>query len=285
MRETVVSRQNPTVKRICGLNEKKNRRAEGLFRFDGIKLLKEALTANISVTYVVLRVPVHPEIESFLQEQIALGNLSEEALFPVSESVFDKMTEEHAPEGIITVAALPTMLHRGDSATGGSCLPCREEPLLVLESVRDPGNLGTVLRSAYALGLGRVVLTDDCADLYHPKTVRGAMGALFRLPTVTVPQEELPAYIRLLCAEGRRLYAAALHTKAETLGRFPLSPGDGFVIGNEGHGHSAEVLEACGRAALIPMREGAESLNAAAAAVLCIWETVRAADASGGKII
>ena len=276
MKEILVSRQNPTVKRICSLTEKKNRRREGLFRFDGIKLLEEAVKDGLELVYVALRMPMGERTEERVQALLEKGALDESVLLPVSEAVFEKMTEEKSPEGVLCVAKLPAELHQSPAADALGELTCQGEKLLILESVRDPGNLGTVLRSADALGIDRLILTEDCADLYHPRTVRAAMGALFRLPTLTVPTEELPRYIALLRETGRRLYAAALHTDALTVGELLLREGDGFVIGNEGHGLSEAVIAACDGAAVIPMREGAESLNAAAAAAVCIWETVRA---------
>lgn len=193
----------------------------------------------------------------------------------VSESVFEKLSEEQAPEGVITVLGFLRELHRAD---GGDTLPEREERILIVESIRDPGNLGTVIRSCAALGIDRLILSSDCAELYNPRTVRSAMGALFRLPTLEVAAEELPCWIGRLRASGRRVYAAALREDALPLGGFPLRAGDCFVIGNEGHGLSDATVAACDGCAVIPMREGNESLNAAAAAAICIWETVRASE-------
>ena len=149
------------------------------------------------------------------------------------------------------------------------------------ESLRDPGNLGTVIRTSAALGIDRLIITDDCADLYNPKTVRAAMGGLFSLDIDIVKQEELPILISSLInnendKNNRRIYATALTDNAEKIGELKLSEGDAFVIGNEGHGLSEATVKAASGVAIIPMTEGSESLNAAAAAAICIWETVRA---------
>ena len=132
------------------------------------------------------------------------------------------------------------------------------------------------MRSCAALGIDTLVLSHDCADIYNPKTVRAAMGALFRMPTLTVRQTELPEFVKLLRAKGRRVYAAALRENAERIGEMTLRHGDCFIIGNEGHGLTEEIIEASDGAAIIPMVEGNESLNASAAATVCIWEIVRA---------
>ena len=269
----ITSRQNPLVKTVCSLSEKKKRREMGLFRFDGSKLLEEAIRHRLPLTYVLL----HEQAERFLplvQEAIDAGLLPQDGALWVGDAAFEKMSEEQSPEGVITVAKMPKELHR---SVAGECVTdavCAEERILIAQALRDPGNLGTVLRSCAALGIDRVILSDDCAELWSPKTMRAAMGAIFRMPTVTV--NDLPKAITALRESGRRVYATALHREALTVGAFPLHAGDCFVIGNEGHGLTPDVIEACDGAAIIPMREGSESLNAAAAAAICIWETVRA---------
>ena len=273
MREMITSRQNERVKALCGLAEKKKRRQSGRFRFDGVKLLREALLCGIRPVEVFVRVPETEEIDRLLRRGFQEGLLREEDVVYVSESVFEKLSEEQSPEGVITVADCLTELHRsGEEAP----MPEPWERLLIVEAIRDPGNLGTVIRSCAALGIDRLILSSDCAELYNPRTVRSAMGALFRLPTLEVAVKELPQWIESLRRGGRRVYAAALREDAVAVGSVPLREGDCFVIGNEGHGLSEATVAACDGCAVIPMREGNESLNAAAAAAICIWETVRA---------
>ncbi len=274
MKEIITSRQNPRIKAVCALLDKKARRETGCFRFDGIKLLGEALEAGIDFREIYVREPMSEAVNSLLTRAFAGGRLTEEQIFSVSESVFEKLSEEKNPEGVLCVANMPRHLHKSTETDGMAV--SREESLLLVQSIRDPGNLGTMVRSCAALGVDRLILTEDCADLYHPKALRSAMGALFRMPTLTVAEGELPACIHALRQQGRRIFAAALRPDAAVIGSFPLKKGDCFVIGNEGHGLSKETVEACNGTAIIPMREGNESLNAAAAAAICIWETVRA---------
>ena len=271
MKEMITSRQNPRIKNLCGLAEKKKRRQSETFRFDGVKLLREALLCGLHPREVFVRQPASEEIEELIARGVSEGFLNEENVVYVSDSVFEKLSEEHAPEGVITVADFLADLHQADDCA----LPEKEERILILDSVRDPGNLGTIMRSCAALGIDRLVLSSDCAELYNPKTVRSAMGALFRLPTQVVSLDRLPAWIEALRGSGRRVYATALRRDAVAVGSFSMGEGDCFVIGNEGHGLSEGVIAACDGCALIPMREGNESLNAAAAASICIWETVR----------
>ena len=275
MREVITSRQNPRVKEISALGEKKYRKATGCFRLDGKKLFLEALASDAEIVEVWLSEGASEIVRETVFRKVREGRLDEEKLMLATENVFEKITAEASPEGVVTVVRAIDHLHR--TLADGEKLPedgFGSEKLLIAESLRDAGNLGTVLRSCAALGIDRLILSDDCAELYNPKTLRAAMGAIFRLPTLTV--SDLPTVIGELRAAGRHVYAAALREDAMPIGEFSLGARDCFVIGNEGHGLSDALIEACDAPAIIPMREGNESLNAAAAATVCIWETVRA---------
>ena len=268
-RLTVSSRQNPLVKSVCGLTEKKNRAQTGLFRFDGIKLLCEILSTDATIRYVICSESCEDRVRDAIEDALARERLVEQNIVEVTDSVFQKISDERSPEGVITVVGFLDELH----------IKSEELPMgkiLVAESLRDPGNLGTIIRSCYALGIDTLVLTDDCADVYNPKTIRAAMGAAFRQKTQTVPLGKLPELILRLKDSGRRVYAAALNSCSADIRDVVIREGDCFVIGNEGHGLSDGAVRACTGSVIIPMRADAESLNAAAAAAICIWETVKA---------
>jgi len=143
---------------------------------------------------------------------------------------------------------------------------------LLLESVRDPGNLGTIIRSAAAFGVSQIVLSADCADLYHPRVIRAAMGTIFHTPVLIA--EDIVAVIKALSRQGK-VYAAALDETADRLGGIAFGAGDAVIVGNEGHGLSEAVLAACTDKVYIPMAQGVESLNAGIAASLLLWEFYR----------
>ena len=147
-----------------------------------------------------------------------------------------------------------------------------EGRVLLLESVRDPGNLGTVIRTARAFGIDTLVLSADCADIYNPRTIRAAMGTLFSQCIYVV--EDLVGLVRTL-ATDRSVYAAALDAGAARLGEVQFGVRDAVVIGNEGHGLSPELIAACTRSIYIPMEPGVESLNAGVAASVLLWELYR----------
>lgn len=272
--ETVIrSRQNRTVVEVGKLSDRKAREEARLFRFDGVKLFLEALSAGIDLPLVLL---VEPAAETILAH--AKSICGQEALDRVgriqllSEDVFSKLSEEKSPEGVICVAKYIDKLQK--NATIYCSEPKKrdrgEETVLLLESVRDPSNLGAIVRSAAAFGVDRLIVSEDCADIYHPKTIRASMGTLF---TQRIDRsDDLLSSVKSLQKVGRRVFAAALTPNAERLDSFSKRPGDCVVIGNEGHGLSKEVLDACDGALIIPMSGRAESLNAAVAASVFLWE-------------
>ena len=272
--ETVIrSRQNRTVVEVGKLTDRKAREEAHLFRFDGVKLFCEALLAGLDLSLVLLSEPVASEILLEAEKRCGKEALSRiERVLILAEDVFLKLSEEKSPEGVICVAKYIDKLQKNatiycsDPKIGEGAI----EKILLVESVRDPSNLGAIIRSAAAFGVDRLIVSSDCADIYHPKTIRASMGTLF---TQRIDRsDDLLASVKSLQKVGRRVFAAALAKDAERLDAFEKRPGDCVVIGNEGHGLSGEVLAACDRAILIPMCARAESLNAAVAASIFLWE-------------
>ena len=142
---------------------------------------------------------------------------------------------------------------------------------IILENIQDPGNIGTVMRTANAFGVGSVVFTGSCADVYNVKAVRASMGAVFRQRTDTVEIGRLKEFVD---ANSLKLYAAALSDGAEDIRNIDCS-GCAFAVGNEGSGLSRELLGLCEKKVVIPMMPSAESLNAAVAAGILMWESRR----------
>ena len=269
--ELVSSRQNSLVKLTASLTDRKFREREGLFRFDGKKLFLEALDSALPLFAVLLRESAADRLcESAGERRLPEGCRG--VVLP--DELFDRISEENAPEGVICVCRRLDGLHARVSADRTSEIKetLRQGPVLLLESVRDPGNLGTIVRSAAAFGSPLLVLSSDCADLYHPRVLRAAMGTLFR--TRVLIAEDLVAVIDLLKKQGR-VFAAALDAGAARLGEVVLGRTDAVVVGNEGHGLSAEVLSACSDKIFIPMADGVESLNAGVAASVLLWEMYR----------
>ena len=264
-KEIITSRQNQAVVLTAKLSDRKWREQERLFRADGIKLYGEAVTRGVELSYVLLRA----SDENAVMQKITALFGEKTAAYPVrtlvlEDGVFDKVSEEKSPEGIITVGKYIDKFHK--IVTINNYLNEEKGFYLLLESVRDPVNVGTMLRTAAAMGVRGVILSRDCADLYHPKALRASMGTVFDLPVWIA--DDMCGAVAALRAAGHRVYAAALDRGAQPLHTLATRPGDCIVIGNEGHGMSPELIAACTAPVFIPMSRGVESLNAAAAAAV-----------------
>ncbi len=261
MNPTITSRQNPTVVAAAALREAKYRREESAFLIEGKKLFEEAAASGVPLTHVFVTEALLP---------LARKTVPEKLIYPVTETVLDKISSEKSPEGIICRAGYIDKLHFFNT------IYKRKEPeeagrLFFVSSVRDPGNLGTLIRTAKAFGIDEVILSGDCADLYHTKTVRASMGALFRT-RVTVA-DDFPDVIRYYREAGYEIWASMLDPKALPLPSVPIGEKTAFIVGNEGHGLTEAVVRAAGRTVYIPMAErSVESLNVSAAACVLLWE-------------
>ena len=248
--ERITSRQNPLIARLRKLGtDKKTRRAEGAFLCEGTKLVEEALKWGAQMETLVTAEGTQPP--SQLPEGIRLVEVPADVL--KSASTVD------TPQGMLAVCRTP------DLTPPETLTPGR---YLVLDGVQDPGNVGTVWRTADAFGAEGLILLPGCAEPFAPKTVRATMGACFRLPVWELGLEELTG---LLGRAGLSLYATALREDTADLRQADLERA-AVVIGSEGRGVSSQVLAACQATLKIPMRERCESLNAAVAAAVVLWE-------------
>ena len=278
--EIITSRQNRRVVELMKLDDRRAREKTRTFRFDGVKLLCEAIRRGVEMEAIFLRVGTADRVAARMEELYGCA-LSEVGcpVFGVEDSLFEKISQENAPDGVITVAKYIDKSHNFIIIYKEDEMDARKDsPILLLESVRDPLNVGAIIRSAAALGVGRLIMSADCADLYHPKTLRAAMGPLFSMPITRV--EDLAGTVKALRQSGRRIYAAALDDTAICLGSPELDAEReghpvGAVIGNEGHGLTEAVIAACDRSVYIPMKADTESLNAGVAAALIMWELGR----------
>jgi len=261
--EIITSRKNPLITRMAKLSDKKFRDAEGLFRIDGVKLFLEAAKSGASFAYIFLAQSKKERLEAELGD--ALASADGTGVY-VSDEVLEKLTDEAAPQGIVAAVHRLDTMPAEIPAEGGF-------RALWLSSIRDPGNLGTMIRTAYAFGVDRVFVSRDCADLWSPKTLRASMGTMFRQPISVIDDE--PSFAGRLRAAGCEVYAAALRRDAMKLGGFRMPERVCFAVGNEGHGLSDELIDACVNTVFIPMNPGCESLNAASAATTLIWEMCR----------
>ena len=261
MNQTITSRHNPLIVSAAALSDRKNREAESAFLIEGKKLFEEAAASGVPVTHVFVTEAMLPFVS---------GKVPENLIFPVTEAVLDKISSEKSPEGVICRSGYLDKLHFFNKIYNVKEEECGRRVFFV-SSVRDPGNLGTLIRTAKAFGIDEIVMSADCADLYHTKTVRASMGALFR--TRIVRAADFPAAVRAYRAGGYEIWASMLDPSALPLPSVPVKRNTAFIVGNEGHGLDKEVIEAAGRTVYIPMAEGSvESLNVSAAACVLLWK-------------
>ena len=248
MAERITSRANPLCAHFRKLASSRAYRQEaGEFLCDSPKLLREACLWGAPVR-TVLHTPGVP-----------LPDLDGADVREVSESVMAAVSPMETPQGVVFTCAMAP-----------PPLPPRLEPgrYLVLDGIQDPGNAGTILRTADAFDCRAVFLLPGCADLYRPKTLRSAMGAHFRSAQWSCTLEDAAALFR---AAGVPLYAAALGPDTADVRRVDLTSA-ALVIGSEGRGVSPQALAACQGTLQIPMSGRCESLNAAVAAAVLLWE-------------
>ncbi|MGI5928294.1 TrmH family RNA methyltransferase [Pseudoflavonifractor sp.] len=251
--EHITSRQNPLMVRIKKLGQSRAlRREEGVFVCEGPKLIEEALKWGASVETVLTA-----EGRTWPEE------LSREARqVEVPDSLLRAVSSVETPQGLLAVCRTPA-LTPPDKLSGGR--------YLVLDGVQDPGNLGTIWRTADAFGADGLLLVNGCADPWSPKTIRATMGACFRLPAWETDLETIRI---LLDGADIPLYATALREDTVDVRDVDLKRA-AVVIGSEGRGISEEALALCRRTIKIPMRTRCESLNAAMAAGVVLWEMCR----------
>ena len=261
----IVSKSNSTIMKISKLAEKKYRSAEKLFLCEGTKLFKEAFEFGVNIKCVVVRNDVVFDdvcvkmLKECLKKQVNV--------ICVSEEVFKKLTTEQAPQGIITVCNYLGSQHRFLS---NEIVDYSNEKIMFLESVRDPGNIGTIIRNAVAFNFDRLILSNDCVDLYSPKVVRATMGGIFKIKIDIA--SDVKTTILNLKKSGKRVLSSSLGDKSLVLGKDKITKNDAIVIGNEGHGVSRDVISLSDNTIFIPMEQNTESLNASVAATIFMWE-------------
>ena len=257
----ITSRKNEKIIWASRLSDKKNRDAEGVFFTEGVKLLEEAILSGLEIEKIFFTQKALSSYPDILEK----ANAKEYIL--VSDSCFEKLTDENAPQGIFTAIKKPCSLPFSEE-----CI--NDGGFIILDDIQNPLNLGAIFRCAYSLGVTKLVLTKGCADVYNPKTLRSAMGSIFKCSFYVY--DDICEFIEMLKKYGRRVYCTHLHSDSLVLGSFNFEKSDSIVMGNEGHGVSKNVLDVCTDSVIIPMNEGAESLNAATASAIIIWEMTKA---------
>jgi len=262
--DVIHSLHNPRVKALASLKSRKGRLQTGRFLVEGVHLVAEALKSAAAVPTVVY------DAERGIPAEIMplLADRPDTALLACAPSVVAKLSETQTPQGILAEVAQ----RRLDWESWWSRQTDRDCLLLLLDEIQDPGNLGTMLRTAEAAGVDAVVIGRGSVDLYNGKTVRATMGALFRLNVFVA---ELAPLMEQIARAGGKLLVTSLDARSQPYDA-PLYAGPvAIVIGNEARGVSPEVRQRATACVHIPLYGRAESLNAAVAAGIMLYEARR----------
>lgn len=268
----ITSTANQKVKELAELSVKAKARLEaGVFLAEGRKLFMEAPADRVAAVYV--EETCYRGADACMREK--MDALPCEL---VSSEVFRKISDTKTPQGILTV--VKQSHYQLDSLLKGTK---EETPLfLVLERIQDPGNLGTMLRTAEGAGVSGVIMTRDTADIYSPKTIRSTMGSIFRVPFVVA--DDLTETLGQIAAAGVHTYAACAAPDACGYDEPDYREPCAFLIGNEGNGLREETVKRAERCVAIPMAGQVESLNAAMAAGILMYEAARQRHVKGTSL-
>ena len=259
--ECITSRKNPSVQQAARLlSSAAFRQEQGMFLAEGARLCRDAVRSGLAVPAAYFTAKALEKYPAYAEEI----RQAAQTVYVVEPHVAGLLSDTKSPQGIFCVCRIPG-LPEG--------LPPQARAALALENMQDPGNLGTVLRTAEALGVDGVVLGGACCDPFGPKALRASMGAVFRLPVLV--EMDLPCALERWGRQGWRTMAAVPDTGAIPVTQADFSQPALVVVGNEGNGLTPETLQVCGERVTIPMRGRAESLNAASSAAILLWEMMR----------
>lgn len=262
MEYTITSKNNKLIKHIKALHRKNYRDKTGQFFIEGIKVVKEAYERKVNLHNII----VCPEIlkkvnggEEFLT-YIFNNNIP---IFFVPINIFKEISGTDNPQGVLAVVSKSNQTFTELNHKG---------MYILLDGVQDPGNLGTIIRTADAVGVDGVVLSSGCVDAYNLKTLRATAGSIFRVRIFE--KVNLPEFVKDMQQMGMKIIVASLQSNQYYF-NIKYSKGLGIVIGNEANGVSKKMLELADHIVSIPMKEGVDSLNAAIAASVIMYEVVR----------
>lgn len=262
----ITSANNQQLKQVSALLKKaKERKVKKAFVVEGPRMVIEAPAEALKAIYVAESFEKNPDNQKLLKELGEKCKVAQTSFEIVADSVFKNVSDTQTPQGIMAVVAMPEYSFE-------QLLDEERTHLLILESIQDPGNLGTMVRTGEGAGITGIIMNKTTVDLFNPKTIRSTMGSIYRIPFFVT--EDLSETMELLKEKGVSLYAAHLkgmHYYTEE----DYTKACGFLIGNEGNGLSDEIADQADTYIKIPMEGQVESLNAAISATLLMYEANR----------
>lgn len=250
----ITAASNSKYKYIKSLSAKKERMKNGEYVVEGIKSVRDAIASDKTLSIIAV------SDEFYDKEKFNYPN--DVLVLKISNNIFDRLCDTTTPQGIIAVIKMEE---------GKNFIPDSSKAYIYCDGVNDPGNLGTIIRTADAAGFGGVILSSGTVDLYNPKTVRASMGSFFNIEIITnKTPEDLKSYIKA----GFTLFGGILNDKAKDYRDVDMKKPSIIVVGNEANGISDEVADLC-EGIKIPIRGKAESLNVSVAAGILMYELIR----------
>lgn len=258
----LTSGSNPVIKEVRSLRSKSGREEKNLFFIEGTRFVSEALKEKAGIRYIIYS-------DTFLSGGVSseLAGAAEQmgiVSFEVPDSLFDSISDTQNPQGVLAVLALERKLLEDMTVDEGL--------LVLLDNIRDPGNMGTIIRTADAAGCAGVVVSDGCADIYNPKVLRSTMGSIFHIPVFY--GGDIAGMMQTVKRRGFLLCASHLEGSS-SIYEADLSGNTALIIGSEAEGISSETARMADLLVKIPMAGRAESLNASVAAGVMLFEAMR----------
>lgn len=268
----ISSRDNPKIKQYVKLSaSKKYRRETGLFVLEGARLCKEAFDlwqqGKLEITACFATEKALEKYSGYISKDW-FGRC--EQFYTVDDDVALKMSDSQLPQGIFVIAEML------DNSLDTDKIHAKGK-YLILDNLQDPGNVGTLLRTADAVGIDAVIMCNDCCELYNPKVLRSTMGSVFRLNVFTA--DTLKDALEIMKRSGIRIYASVIDKDAVSVTDADYSSGCAVVLGNEGSGMPKLDVSLCDERLTIRMNGNIDSLNVAIAGSIILWEMCRGDDA------
>ena len=286
--QSITSKENETIKNVKKLKEKKYREQEGKFIVEGIKMIEEAIQEQAQIDKIIICedcvLNYQNEEEQKEDSSSSLGSssgsglgsslvISQELRYEIAkqncirvpEKIFETLTSVENPQGMLAIIE-----KRKDKN-----ISYKEDLIVILDGIQDPGNLGTILRTIDSTDLTQVILTKDTADVYNPKVVRASMGAIYRINVNKInTYKEIEEFIKEARKNDYKIVATALSEESKSIYDLDLKKTI-LIIGNEAKGVSKEMLELADTKAILPMLGKTESLNVAVATGIILYEYIR----------
>ncbi len=255
--DIIRSKDNNIIKEVKKLKEKKYREEKGSFLVEGFRFVEEALKSS----FIVEKVFIADKCMNKWTKMCENLKLEPKPVIVISEQVLKFISNTDNPQGIIAIVKNEQIK-----------INSQEGMYLLADRIQDPGNMGTIIRTAHAVGALGVIVTKGTVDIYNDKTLRSTMGSIFNIPVI---QDKDLTTVKELVNEGFKLVASYLDNESEDFYKVDLPSKGIFIVGNEGNGISEEIVNMSHIKVKIPMPGGAESLNASVAASIMMYEFLR----------